>query len=184
MFTREDGAHAALWLLFSYWQVAHRTPWGLWTTAQRTWYRRTRRQLGGPSEHVWGTLWLFSHGIMGIGLFATFRHADALQSLYWAAFVLALAHLVLEKVWKTLFWDYRDSLAAAWVGGASVLTLGGLFGVSVAMSVQLVPRVWPWVGVGCLAAMLVYSVYTLALSVHWARFTALSRKDARNLHIE
>ena len=179
MFTTLDVAHLTVWLVFSYFPITHRSPWGFWSTAARNWFRKRRTQGGGgPGEEAYGTLWLFTHGLVALAAFFYFREPvnQTDQGLFIASYVLVVANVVFTKMWAVLFFDYRDATAALWMAlcvdatGIALAVLAGLAQSWVAMSLHIAHTLW--------------FVYLTGVSWKWHTLYGLNRKEARALDVE
>lgn len=106
-----------LWVFWSLYRVAHRSPFGLWTSAQRTWYLKIRKRLGwGPRPAAAGIYMLIMYPLLGLGqawYHVTFQTCNI--GLYPATTIVAIVAIAIEKVWCDLMWDRRDGDAAFWV---------------------------------------------------------------------
>ncbi len=167
---------------FFYWRVAHATPWGRWTPAQRRWYERVRSSVGainGPSEAGWGTIWIFSHGLQVIGAGLYFRYISAAagcsEGLYIAVAVLAAVNGISDKIWEALFFDtrnFRGALILAYMAAASSVAVSVLVAVAVSGCPAASPAVG-WVAFSAWALHSLWWVYLLVVNhVYAARFGA------------
>lgn len=182
VFTQGDIALLASFLFGSYFPIAHRSPWGLWTTQQRQWYRADRSKYGGPPDWLWGTLFLFEHAFPAIGSFLFFRAYDVdHQSITIASFILVMGIVALRKVWEALFFDYRDSRGAAYVAWGAVLLYIPLLVLVIitASNGALGLRGQGWTACALFAVHMGWLVYVASLSLYWQMYAGMTRKEAQ-----
>lgn len=161
---------------------ARRSPWGLWTTKTRNWFRVNRARYGGIGESAFGTLRLITSLALALGSFFYFRaHIAAEQALSIAQFAIINASVALFKVWWALFFDYRDARAAF-----VVIMFATFFNVAAAVIAGVVAEESPglgWTSFGLLLFHALTLAYLTAMSWNWQVHTGMTRKQARALDV-
>jgi len=186
-FTVLDVAHLGFWLVWCYVPIGHRSPWGLWTTRMRKWFRIHQKRHGGPTESAYGTLRLISSLLMALPAFLYFRtYTDAEQGMSIAQYVLINATIVMVKLWWVLFFDYRDSRGAFAMG-----IIGTTFGVTtVALCGVVVGRNAPagtaegWAAFSLFLAHALWVLYLTAVAWNWQSAMGVNRKQARLMDVK
>ena len=161
--TSNDISHVLVWLVWEYYSFAFKSPWGLWSPQTRDKFRSKRRQTKyiGPTESVYGTVWLITPLLLSAGSFIFFREFEtvALQWIYITNFILIVATSVFNKLWRPLFFDYNLYLAAAWMKGLALLCniiCCAMVGISNA-----------WVPLGLYTLHALWLTYMIYVSVSW-----------------
>lgn len=101
------------WACWVFYPIAHRSPWGYWSTRQSSWYHAKRERLGWAfHESVYGTVWLIFRPLLIISLWGFTRTYDESSAMYILTLTFAFVAIGMGKIWEELFFDRRDAANA------------------------------------------------------------------------
>jgi len=161
-FDQDFATALVLWTFYAVYNIAHRDPWSLWTTAQRRWYLDTRKRLGwGPHPTFEGIWRLIVYPLVGLGqawYHVTFQPCNT--DLYPATIVVAILALSAEKIRHVFVWDRRNGNAAFWVIMILQIPLYTAWIVLVSLTNVCIGDGWTrWYLVSIIGLLIVYSLY-------------------------
>jgi len=163
VFTQIDAGLALIWAFWSYYYIEHKSPWGYWTQQARIEYIKRNKQTGNisPTEAGWGILWLFVPAPIAAGSFLYFREfeSSASQGVYIANFIVIVITTLAVKIWKPLFFDYKEYSSATFTIGVAIvgnITNCVLVGISEA-----------WITFALYMMHLGWVVYLMYVSIIW-----------------
>jgi hypothetical protein len=98
------------WILFP---IAHRHPWGHYTSRQHYWYKELMKkyEIGIPAP-FYGIYWLIVFPLLILTLWAYTRTYESQKVYYIITLLFSFLAVGVEKVATELFWDRQDFGAA------------------------------------------------------------------------